>query len=236
MKKVLALGIICSLLLTVCTVPASEKFRYDSDLDPYTQYLRELEDLEEGIHTVLQDLNTQKNSQAVYEHLLQLTYQAATLRGTVYQASQNLEDIMHISLQSSLEILLHPELSQPHRLEWQERGYTEEEITSILHWVLYYNDSYYHSARGISPGQRAWVASLGLTEPEIEELQQHITSNYTDLRTTQDMIALHQEELLNIQVSLSANHLCPSKYAAAFSQENKSGGRRPAGNRYRSHR
>jgi hypothetical protein len=198
MKKVLALSIICCLLLTVYQVPAISE-----NPDPYAQYLRELEDLESGVHAVLQDLNTGKNPQAVYEHLLQLTFQTATLRGTVYPASQSLEDVMHISLQSYLEILLHPEVSERHLSRLQEKGYTSEEITRILEWVLYYNDAYYHSARGFSTEQRAWVASLGLTGSEIEELQQHIASRYTDIHTTRDMIPLHQEELLTVQISLS---------------------------------
>jgi hypothetical protein len=110
---------------------------------------------------------------------------------------------MHISLQSYLEILLDPGLSRHYLLDWQEKGYTQEEIEQILEWVLYYNDSYYHSAQGFSSEQREWFSSTGLTESEIEELQHHIASHYGDLHTTQEMVTLQQEELLTIQISLS---------------------------------
>ncbi|MBU7043242.1 MAG: hypothetical protein HXS47_06585 [Theionarchaea archaeon] len=201
MRKALACGLIVSILLSLCNVPAISE-EPDSD-SLYREYRNDLVNLESAVHALLHEINTGKNPQSVYEHLLQVTLQAATLRGTLYPASQSLQDTMHISLQSYLEILLDPELSNQYLLEWQEKGYTQEEIEHILKWILYYNDFSYHSARGFSPEQRAWFSSAGLTESDIEELQHHITSTYEDPRTTQEMVTLGQEQLLTIQLSLS---------------------------------
>jgi len=201
MRKALAIGLTISILLAICNVPVISEEPDHHSL--YREYRNDLVNLESGVHMVLHEINSGKNTQSVYEHLLKLALQAATLRGTLYPASQSLQETMHISLQSYLEILLDPELSQQYLLDWQEKGYTQEEIEDILKWILYYNDSYYHSAQGFSSEQRAWFSSIGLTESDIEELQQHISSTYEDPYTTQEMVTLSQEELLTIQISLS---------------------------------
>jgi len=151
----------------------------------------------------LQKLHQEKNPQAVYQHILQITEKTAQLMGEAERASQNMHDAVQISVQDYLEILLRLGFSEKQKENLADLGYTEDDLHELRTWLLYYNDYYHHTATGFTPKEIEWFYSMGLTDDDITQLQNRMQEHYTKLHTASQMVKQHQKELLYIQVSLS---------------------------------
>lgn len=200
MKKV-ALSLIVVLLLMLCDIPVSE-----SDYDTYhlyKEYRDDLYTLQKDITHIYIELHQGKNTQAVYEHLLQTVEKTAVLVGKAELASKDMHDALKISLQDHIELTLVRGLSESHKENLAALKYTEKDITELLDWLVHYNDYNHHAVIGFTPEEMERFYHLGLTDEHIDELQTIMNDHYTQLYTAQHVVKEHQTELMYIQVSLS---------------------------------
>ncbi len=198
MRKMMALSLAAALFLALCNVPA---FSEPEDYTMYKEYREDLVMLQQDMTQVYLEL--EKNPQAVYEHILQIIERTATLTGEAQLASHKIHDSLQISLQDQLELLLLLGFSEAQNQYLTNLGYTEEDISELKEWFLYYNDSYHHAVTGFTPEEVERFHLLGLEDTQIQELQKVMDEHYTHLHTAQDVVKQHQRELMQVKVSLS---------------------------------
>lgn len=201
--KIQALTLIIVLFLTVCDVPVFSDPVSEDPYRIYNAYRTSLLSLQQDIAQVYLELQ-EKNPQALYEHMLQVTEKTAVLIGNAETASHYVEDGFQGSLRGHLELLLEFGPSEKQKNDLINLGYTEDDIAKILDSLAYYNDNYYRAVEGFTPEQIERFSSMGLTDTQIAELQAKISDHYTQIHSLEEEIKKQQKELLCIQVSLSA--------------------------------
>ena len=150
MKRILALGLVAALFVTVCDVPAfSEPALNENSV--YREYRDSIFRLQQDVVHLYLELQQGKNPQAVYEHILQVTEQIAVLIGKAELASKEVDDALQISLQDYMEMLLLLGLPEDRKSNLMSLGYTEEDIAELMDWILHYNDYNHHIITGFSP-------------------------------------------------------------------------------------
>lgn len=201
MKKV-ALGVIVALFMTMCDIPAFS----ESALDEYAVY-REYRDniyrLQQDVAHLYLELHREKNTQAVYEHVLQVIEKTAALTGEAALASKDINDDLRASLQNYMEILLILGLNEEQISNLMDMGYTEEDIAGFMDWILLYNDYNHHVVTGFTPEEMELFYAVGLTDEQITDLQTFIHDHYAQLHTAQNVVKQQQTELMQVHVSLS---------------------------------
>ena len=202
MKKGVALGIVTALFLMMCDIPVLSQYEEDS-FTVYREYRDSLYQLQRDITQIYLELHQEKNSQAVYEHMLQTAEKTSVSVGKVNRASQDIHDRLQISLQDHLEIILILGLSETQKENLSTLGYTEDDITELLDFLLHYNDYYHHTETGFTPEEMERFRSVGLTDNQISELQDILGDHYTEWHTAQRVVKEHQIELMHAQVTLS---------------------------------
>ena len=202
MKK-LTLVLVVAFVLMMCDVPALSEPTNNFD-KIYREYRESLYSLQVDIACIHQELHQEKNVQAIYEHALQAVESAAVLLGKAEKASQNVQDELQFSLQSQIENILMVGLCEEEKEALKAMGYTEEDISKLVHSLALYNDYCYHAANGFTAEQREKFHSLGITDAQIVELQAPLKEYYATSRTCQKVIKEHQIGLMYIQTSLSA--------------------------------
>ncbi len=200
--KITALTLIIVLFLTVCDVPVFSESVSEDPYRVYNEYRTSLLALQQDIAQVYLEL--EKNPQAVYEHMLQVTERTAVLIGNAEIASRYVEDGFQGSLRGHLELLLEFGPSEKQKNDLMNLGYTEEDIAKILDSLAYYNDNYHRAVEGFTPEQIQRFSSMGLTDAQIADLQARISDHYAQIHTLAEEIKEQQTELLCIQISLSA--------------------------------
>ncbi len=207
MKKALALSLIIIFSVTMYDVPALSEPASEDPYKIYKEYRDSLFSLQQDIAHVCMELHQGKNVQAVYEHMLQVTEKTAVLIGKAENTSQNVHDILQISLQDRMEMILILGLSEKQKENLIELGYTEDDMAELLDWILLHNDHYFHAAAGFTPEEIEQLHSMGLTDEHIVELHTKIKDYYTKMHTTQQVVKQHQIELMHIQLLLSLSIL-----------------------------
>lgn len=200
MKKILAPTLSLLLFVTMCDIPAFSQ--PTSEYEIYNDYRNSLITLQQDVAQLYLELQ-QKNPQAVYQHILQITEDTAALIGNAEIASHNVYKGFQGSLQGHLELFFQYGLSEKQKKELLDLGYTEKDIAEIMKSLAYYNDYYYHAVEEFTPEQVQWFYSMGLTDTQIIELQTKIRDHYTQIHTLEEEIKQHQIELLYVQFSLS---------------------------------
>jgi hypothetical protein len=204
MRKGLTLCVAMTLLLLNGDIPVFSENVSEDPYSIYNEYRNSLIALQKDIALISMELQQGKNSQAVYEHIVQTIEKTAVLIGYAEKASHNVPNGFQGSLRGQLESLLEFGLSEEQKSTLMNLGYTEDTINEMMKSLTYYNDFYYHASRGFTPEQRQWFNSIRLTDTQISELQTRIHDHYTQVHTREEGIKQQQTELLYIQLSLSA--------------------------------
>ncbi len=202
MKKILGLLLVTILSVMVCNVPVFSE-ENEREYEIYREYRDSLYMLQSDVTRLYFEVCQGKNPQAVYEHLLQMCEQTAELTGKAEEASHNLHTTVQVSLQDYLEVLLVLGLSEEQTQNLRTLGYTEEDISNLEKWFLYYNDSYHHAVTGFTEEEVERFHLLGLTDLQIAELQSVLSDHYTQVHGASEVVKQHQRELLQIQMTLS---------------------------------
>jgi septal ring factor EnvC (AmiA/AmiB activator) len=195
MKKILASLLVVTLFMMISDIPLSSEPVSDDPYQAYNAYRNSLFTLQKDIAQLYQELQEQKNLQAVYEHVLQATEKTAALIGKAEKVSYHVQDGFQGSLRGHLETLLEFGLSDEQENEFLNLGYTEEDIDEIVQSLAYYNDYYYHAAKEFTSEQIQWFTLMGLTDQQISELQTKIHDHYTQIHTCEEEVKEQKTEL-----------------------------------------
>jgi hypothetical protein len=202
MKKWTALGCCVVILIALCDIPTLSGPN-PGKKDAYGVYLDSLLSLQEDIARTYCDFQREKNSHAVYTHLLQSLEDTAILIGMAEQASMAVQEGYQFSLKGHLKTIAVLGLTEVQRERLLSIGYSERDIEEIIANLLEYNDFCYHAMNGFTPEQRTRFYEMGLTDEQIEDLRQSITESYSQMLTNQQVIKNHQRGLLQVQSALS---------------------------------
>lgn len=210
-KKVLALSMLAALLLMMGDIPTLSESVSKYPYDVYEEYQDALFALQKDITQLYMEVHQRKNPEVLYRHMLKTIEAAAVLVGKAEPASHNIHNILQISLQDRMEMLLIEGLPERQKENLINLGYTEEDIVEFLDWILTCNDNYHHSVSGFTPEEKNRLYAIGLTDEQISELQTYINGYYTQLHTAQHVVKQHQTELIQIQLllSLAASQILP---------------------------
>jgi hypothetical protein len=200
MKRLITVLIVLILLTGSIPTLSGPDYR---DYSTYREYREDLYELQYDITQVYVELHQRKNPQAVYEHILQTIEKTSVSIGKAHRASQDIHDRLQISLQDHLEIILILGLSENQKENLSTLGYTEDDVTDLVDFLLHYNDYYHHVKTGFTPEEMEQFLSVGLTDDQISELHHILGDHYTEWFTAQQVVKEHQIELMQAQVLLS---------------------------------
>ncbi|MGD2249796.1 MAG: hypothetical protein PVF58_15415 [Candidatus Methanofastidiosia archaeon] len=203
MKKVAVYGIVITLFLMMCDTPVfSGVIDNDEEYSVYETYYANVHELEEDIVQLYLDIHQKKNSQAVYQHILQTIQKTAVLIGEAEPASQDIYEDTRISLQNYMEITLILGLKEQ-KSRLMDLGCTEEDIALVMDWILQYNDYNHHVTTGFTPEEKNRFYALGVTDEQISVFQTMVNEYYAQSHTAQKVVKQQQTGLMQVQVYLS---------------------------------
>jgi hypothetical protein len=204
--KAAALSLTLILFLAFCNIPSLPGDTEDidnTDFPVYREYREDLYSLQKDLTLLYMELQQGKNTQAVYQHTLQVIETTALQIGKAQYASQDIHDALQVSLQDHLEIILLMGLSDNRKESLTDLGYTDEDIAEITEWLATFNDFHNYAVTGFAPEERERFYQAGLTDDQISELQDVLVDHYSTLHTASQVVKEQQTELLDIQTTLS---------------------------------
>jgi hypothetical protein len=169
----------------------------------YREYREDLYSLQKDLTLLYMELQQGKNTQAVYQHALQVIETTALQIGKAQNASQDIHDALQVSLQDHLEIILLMGLSDNRKESLTDLGYTDEDIAEIIEWLATFNDFHNYAVTGFPPEERERFYQAGFTDDQISEIQDILVDHYSTLHTASQVVKEQQTELLDIQTTLS---------------------------------
>jgi hypothetical protein len=201
--KAAALSLTLILFLAFCNIPSLPGDTETTDFPVYREYREGLYSLQKDITLLYIELQQGKNTQAVYQHTLQVIETTALQIGKAQNASQDIHDALQVSLQDHLEIILLMGLSDNRKESLTDLGYTEEDIAEIIEWLATFNDIHNYAVTGFAAEERERFYQAGFTDDQISELQDILVDHYSTLHTASQVVKEQQTELLDIQTTLS---------------------------------
>ncbi|MGC1120424.1 MAG: hypothetical protein WBA22_04960 [Candidatus Methanofastidiosia archaeon] len=201
--KAAALSLALVLFLAFCNIPSLPGDTEDTDFPVYREYREDLYSLQKDVTLLYMELQQGKNTQAVYQHTLQVIETTALQIGKAQHASQDIHDALQVSLQDHLEIILLMGLSDNRKESLTDLGYTDEDIAEIIEWLATFNDFHNYAATGFAPEERERFYQAGFTDDQILEIQDILVDHYSTLHTASRVVKEQQTELLDIQTTLS---------------------------------
>jgi hypothetical protein len=201
--KAAALSLILILFLAFCNIPSLPGDTETTDFPVYREYREGLYSLQKDLTLLYMELQQGKNTQAVYQHTLQVIETTALQIGKAQYASQDIHDALQVSLQDHLEIILLMGLSDSRKESLTDLKYTDEDIAEIIEWLATFNDFHNYAVTGFAPEERERFYQAGFTDDQISEIEDILVDHYSTLYTASQVVKEQQTELLEIQTTLS---------------------------------
>jgi hypothetical protein len=205
--KAAALSLTLVVFLAFCNIPSLPGDTETTDFLVYREYREDLYSLQKDLTLLYMELQQGKNTQAVYQHTLQVIETTALQIGKAQNASQDIHDALQVSLQDHLEIILLMGLSDNRKESLTDLGYTDEDIAEIMEWLATFNDFHNYAVTGFTSEERERFYQAGFTDDQISEIQDILVDHYSTLHTASQVVKEQQTELLDIQTTLSITAL-----------------------------
>jgi hypothetical protein len=201
--KAAALSLTLILFLAFCNIPSLPGDTETTDFPVYREYREDLYSLQKDLTLLYMELQQGENTQAVYQHALQLIETTALQIGKAQNASQDIHDALQVSLQDHLEIILLMGLSDNRKESLTDLKYTDEDIAEITEWLATFNDFHNYAVTGFTVEERERFYQAGFTDNQISEIEDILVDHYSTLHTASQVVKEQQTELLEIQTTLS---------------------------------